>query len=253
MNLELRPYDLAWTDVDPRTHAFDHADALDMVRALEPASRVPVRPVQKRTSEPVEAAEQYRTLCHWSHNEGWAWADDMTEALVERYGRWSTGWRWAHDEGDLGGGPVGAWCCTLHSIGTPEETLERVAAALCEWREWLEFLADWFARYPLEGPPATHRLILQVVDRTGSGDAWYAHCRQVLTWYLTRWDTDPTTARALVEEAIGGRFESWTMPAGKLLDDVSEQLAVALGAEEPADPSGTYTYTSARIQSHLDE
>ncbi|WUD77170.1 Fic family protein [Streptomyces sp. NBC_00510] len=76
----------------------------------------------------------------------------MSHALVERYGRWAVGWRWAHDEGDFDGGPVGNWCCPRDSITTPEETLARVVAALCEWRGWLESLAGWFEAYPLKAP-----------------------------------------------------------------------------------------------------
>ncbi|MFD8994198.1 hypothetical protein [Streptomyces abikoensis] len=47
----------------------------------------------------------------WSHGEATLWADAMSHALAEHYGRWAVGWRWAHDEGDFGGGPVGNWCC----------------------------------------------------------------------------------------------------------------------------------------------
>ncbi|MDN3020549.1 hypothetical protein [Streptomyces sp. S.PB5] len=264
MSRELLPYDLAWSDVDPRTHPFDPAAALDVVRGLDAASRVPVRPFGRRSSDPDERREEYARLCSWSHTEGWDWARAMTADLIARYGPWSTGWRWAHDEGDLGGGPVGLWCCTLHSIGTPEETLERVAGALCEWREWLEYLARRFDAYPLDAPDAedrrdtweraTHHLILQVLDRTGSGDAWYGHCRQVLTWFLTRWDVDRRTADALVEEAIGGRFASWTAPEGKLVHEVAEQLATSLEPDaEPPAAVERYRYTSAHLQSYLDE
>ncbi|MFI9765862.1 hypothetical protein ACIHJG_03210 [Streptomyces sp. NPDC052415] len=264
MNLDVRPYHLTWAEVDPATHPFDPADALADIRALAPAAQVPVRPEWKRLADPDAASAQFRELCDWAHTVGWEWADVMTGALVERYGIWATGWRWSHDEGDLGGGPVGAWCCTLHSMTTPDETLERIAAGLCEWRDWLEFLGRFFDRYPLSGLPAddrrdvweraTHQLILHVLDRTGAGDAWYAHCRQVLTWFLTCHDIDPPTARTLVEEAIGGRFGSWTAPDGTVVTDVAEQLAACLelDAEPPADPAA-YTYTSARLHTYLDE
>lgn len=267
MSRELLPYDLTWSEVDPRAHPFDSAAALDDVRGLAAASRVPVRPFTKRSSDVDERREEYAKLCDWSHREGWDWAEAMTGELVARYGRWSTGWRWSLDEGDLGGGPVGGWCCTLHSITTPEETLERVAASLCEWRGWLEYLARRFDAYPLGDLPAedaegrrdaweraTHHLILQVLDRTGPGDAWYAHCRQVLTWFLTRWEVAPRTADTLVEEAIGGRFGSWIAPEGKLVHEVAEQLAGALepAAETPPEAEG-YRYTSAHLQSYLDE
>ncbi|MFF7444720.1 MULTISPECIES: hypothetical protein [unclassified Streptomyces] len=261
---ELLPYDLTWPEVDPRSHPFDSAAALDVVRGLDAASRVPERPVRKPAAHPDEAYAEYARLCDWSHSEGWDWTGEMTEELVARYGRWSTGWRWAHDEGDLGGGPVGGWCCTLHSITTPGETLARVAASLCEWRDWLEYLSRRFDAYPLTASDpesrrdawerATQHLILQVLDRTGSGDAWYSHCRQVLTWFLTRWEVHPQTAETLVEEAIGGRFESWTMPEGDLVDDVAEHLATSLEPHAPTPPTAEdRRFISARLQSHLDE
>jgi hypothetical protein len=264
MSRELLPYDLTWSDVDPRLHPFDHGDALDAVRSLGAASRTPTRPARKRTSDPGEASAAYSRLCQWSHTVGWDWARAMTDDLVARYGRWSTGWRWAPDEGDLGGGPVGAWCCTLHSITTPEETLERVAVSLCEWRDWLEYLGRRFDAHPLAGlsaedrrdtwERATQHLIVQVLDRTGSGDAWYGHCRQVLTWFLTRWEVPPDTARTLVEEAIGGRFESWTMPEETLTADVAQRLAGSLEPDTvPPAEIEAYRYTSAHLQTYLDE
>lgn len=260
----MRPYHLTWTEVDPATRPFDSAETLCVVRALVPAGRTPVRPEWKPLPDRDEAYAQYRKLCDWSHTVGWEWADAMSEALVERYGMWASGWRWSHDEGDLGGGPVGAWCCALHSITTPEETLERVAAALCEWRDWLEFLGRCFDRYPLgtlsaedrrdAWERATHQLILHTLDRTGSGDAWYAHCRQVLTWFLTRHGVDQDTAHTLVKDAIDGRFGSWTAPENKVVYAVAEQLAASLETDaEPATDPGSYTYTSARVQSYVDE
>ncbi|MFD8236596.1 hypothetical protein ACFV20_32565 [Streptomyces sp. NPDC059696] len=42
----------------------------------------------------------------WSRGEAELWADAMSHALVEHYGRWATGRRWSHDEGDSDGRPV---------------------------------------------------------------------------------------------------------------------------------------------------
>ncbi|MCQ8186736.1 hypothetical protein [Streptomyces rugosispiralis] len=148
------------------------------------------------------------------------------------------GWRWAHDEGDFDGGPVGNWCCPRDSITTPQETLDRVVAALCEWREWLESLAGWFDAYPLDltevedqrilWERAARNLIIQVTDRTGCGSGWHGHCRQVLTWFLSRWGVAPDPAQELVDAAIGGRFASWTGPDPVLVEDVAERLALSL-------------------------
>ncbi|WP_328450433.1 hypothetical protein [Amycolatopsis sp. NBC_00438] len=222
------PSDLSWGDVDPRHHPFDAASALGVISALAPAARVPARPVGAAADPDVIA---------WSGTEGAAWADELTRAMTGRFGRWAAGWRWAHDEGDIGGGPVAAWCCPRDSITTPAATLERVAAALCEWRGWLEELAGRFDRYPPDAVPAEERrrvperattdLVTAVVERTGAGDAWYLHCKQVLTWFLTRWGVTAETAEAEVERAVSGDFESWTAPDTGLVDEVAGRLAVS--------------------------
>ncbi|MFF3782025.1 Fic family protein [Streptomyces sp. NPDC001933] len=233
MIVELAPPFLTWDDVDPARHPFDSTSAPQVVRSLGPADRIPGRPGIP-DGAPATSDRSWR--------KGRLWADAMASALAEHYGRWTVGWRWAHDEGDFDGGPVGNWCCPSHSITTPEETLARVAAALCEWRAWLETLSGWFEAYPLAladvddqrvlWERAARNLILQVVDRTGCGSGWYGHCRQVLTWFLSHWGVAPDLAEDLVDQAIGGRFESWTGPDAVLVDDVAEQLALSL---RPAD------------------
>ncbi len=233
MIVELAPGFLSWDEVDPARHPFDSASAAQVVQSLGPARRVPRRP---------DIPFHDLAMSDWSHGEAKLWADAMSYALVQRYGRWTVGWRWAHDEGDFDGGPVGNWCCPRDSITTPEETLALVVAALCEWRGWLESLAGWFETYPLQlnavedqriwWERAARNLILQVVDRTGSGSGWHRHCRQVLTWFLDRWGVAPDMAQELVEEAIGGRFRSWTGPETVLVDDVAERLALSLRPDD---------------------
>ena len=136
--VDLDPRFLSWDEVDPSRHPFDRSSAARAVDSLGPARRVPRRP---------EVSFGDRAMSSWNHGEGTRWADAMSHALAERFGRWSLGWRWAHDEGDFDGGPVGSWCCPQHSITTPQETLARVVAGLCEWRAWLESLAGWFEAY----------------------------------------------------------------------------------------------------------
>jgi hypothetical protein len=230
MTYEFAPWPLSWDEVDPRRFPFDAAQAATVVAGLGPAASVPARPAGDRP--PAE----------WSRETAVPWTNEMTHALAERYGRWALGWRWAHDEGDVGGGPVDAWCCATHSMTTPEQTLARVTAALVEWRGWLEDLAESFERFPLgddrsarerrlaweEG--AAH-LVTMVVERTGAGDAWYNHCRQVLTWFLTRWSVPADRAERLVHEAVSGRFESWTEPSEATVGDVAERLADSLSGE----------------------
>ncbi|MFV2119490.1 cell filamentation protein Fic, partial [Streptomyces sp. Act-28] len=241
MTSALRPRELLWDEVDPARHPFDGAAAARVVRSLGPARCVPSRP---------DASPGDPALSAWSRNEGEAWTDAMSYALMERYGRWAVGWRWAHDEGDFDGGPVGSWCCPRDSITTPEETLGRVTAALCEWRAWLESLAGRFQAYPLDladiedqrilWERVARNLILQVVDRTGCGSGWYGHCQQVLTWFLSRWGVAPAVADRLVDLAIGGRFHSWTGPDDVLVDNVAERLAQRVrpgSGAVPAEPT----------------
>ncbi|MER8057995.1 MULTISPECIES: Fic family protein [unclassified Streptomyces] len=238
MDITLSPRLLDWSDVDPARYPFDMASASRVVRSLGPALRVPVRP-DVPAGDPAMHA--------WSWEEGRPWADAMAHALAEHYGPWTAGWRWAHDEGDYDGGPVGSWCCPRDSITTPQETLDRVVAALCEWREWLESLARWFEPYPLDlagvedqrilWQRAARNLIRHVTDRTGCGSGWYGHCEQVLGWFLSRWGVAPEVADELVEEAIGGRFESWTGPDPVLVEDVADRLAGSLRPEDRARPA----------------
>ncbi|MFI6012135.1 Fic family protein [Streptomyces sp. NPDC051243] len=230
---------MSWDDVDPARHPFDSTSAAEVVRSLEPARRVPRRP-EIPFGDPAMSA--------WSWEEGKPWADAMSHALGEHYGRWVVGWRWAHDEGDFDGGPVGNWCCPRDSITTPEETLDRVIAALCEWRAWLESLAGWFEAYPLDladvedqrilWDRAARNLILQVVDRTGCGSGWYGHCHQVLSWFLSRWGVAADLAQELVDQAVGGRFQSWTGPDPVLVEDVAERLARSLRPDDGARSAG---------------
>ncbi|MGW1965085.1 Fic family protein [Streptomyces sp. NPDC001935] len=225
--------------MDPVRHPFDREAAPHVVRALGPARRVPSRP-DIPLGDPAMHA--------WSSDEGGPWADAMSHALAEHYGRWTAGWRWAHDEGDFDGGPIGNWCCPRDSITTPEETVARVVAALCEWREWLESLAGWFDAYPLDlaevedqrilWERAARNLILQVTDRTGCGSGWHGHCGQVLTWFLSRWGVAPGPAQDLVDEAIGGRFASWTGPDPELVEDVAERLALSVRPDDAAGSTG---------------
>ncbi|MFF4258805.1 Fic family protein [Streptomyces sp. NPDC001663] len=239
MIVERSPRYLTWDDVDPARHPFDSGSAPRVVRSLGPARGVPSRP-------DIPFADQ--AMSAWSWDTAEPWADAMSYALAEHYGRWTAGWRWAHDEGDFDGGPVGNWCCPRDSITIPEETLDRVVAALCEWREWVESLSGWFEAYPLDlagvedqrilWERAARNLILQVTDRTGCGSGWYGHCHQVLTWFLSRWNVAPDVAEKLVDEAIGGRFGSWTGPDPVLVEDVAERLSLSLRPDDAVRAAG---------------
>ncbi|GAT67041.1 cell filamentation protein Fic [Planomonospora sphaerica] len=221
---ELTPAILTWYDVDPQRSAFDPARARAVVAGRVPAASVPVRPADDRA------------VLNWKLAWGLPWTERMTRALVAYYGRWAVGWEWSGRDG----GPVRSWCCVGHSITTPEQTLDRVADALVEWRSWLEELAVRFERFPIaEGRPeqerklacerGTARLVTAVAERTYAyDDAWYDHCRQVLRWFLERWHVRKDQARRLTDDALGGRLESWSEPSPPLIEDVAVRLAGSL-------------------------
>ncbi|MEW2140428.1 Fic family protein [Streptomyces sp. NPDC005409] len=226
------PTELSWGDVDPASHPFDPDAVAQVVHSLGPARRVP-----SRTDPDIDL-----TRVNWAHEVAKPWSDAMTYALVEHYGQWAAGWRWSNGEGDVDGGPVGSWCCGSHSITTPQQTLGRVVAALCEWRDWLERLVEWFEAYPLNPETlaadrilwesAARNVILHVADWTGAESGWYGHCQQVLGWFLTYWGVAPETAENLVRQAVGGRFKSWTAPDTVLAADIAERLVGPLRPED---------------------
>ncbi|QUX31132.1 hypothetical protein KGD83_11935 [Nocardiopsis akebiae] len=220
MGHRLSPHTLLWSEADPRVHAFDHASAPAETTALPPSADVPVGPTE------VDAR------ITWSREVAGPWTLEMTRALAGRFGRWSVGWQWSRDGA---GGPVSGWCCPQHSITTPEETVQRVVDALCEWRTWLEELAELFERYPIGETDREHAweraavlLTTRVLDRTHASEAWYAHCELVLTWYLTRWGVEWQTVREQVEEILEERFESWVVPEEPVVREVVGLLADVL-------------------------
>ncbi|MDX2701281.1 hypothetical protein PV350_00250 [Streptomyces sp. PA03-6a] len=50
----------------------------------------------------------------------------------------------------------------------------------------------------------------------------------MLASFLARWGVPAATGEVLVEEAIGGRFETWTGPEPDVVDDVAQRLARSL-------------------------
>ncbi|WP_405937205.1 hypothetical protein OG338_11360 [Streptomyces sp. NBC_00726] len=218
---ELLPRALTWADVDPARHPFEMDDTAaedlaDLVAPLLPST---------------EAAREDR----------WRSLDLVTELLVGRYGRWACGWNWSVGEGDFDGGVVGVWCCESHSMTTPDATAPLVVEALREWRDWLEDLAERFAALsppentatpstdPWYWERACTRLVTVVADRTQAESGWYEHCLQVLRWFLARNGIDEGRAEKTVENAVGGRFDSWTAPDVLVVDAVSSRFAGGVG------------------------
>jgi hypothetical protein len=209
MTLPQFPSQLRWRQVDPRRHPFDPEEAWALLWGV-------LGKVRER---------------------GWDPTDEVTARLAERFGPWVSGWRWARDEGDFGGGPVSSWCCPPHSYWreherTLEPTGRRILAALGEWRAWIETLAarfDVLAPAAVEDLPVAFELaagvlIADVAEQTGAGDAWHIHALQVLTWYLERHGFDEEVAVLVVDEVLSGRFESWIGPDPALVQEVCPKL-----------------------------
>ncbi|MEU7903510.1 hypothetical protein [Actinoplanes sp. NPDC049118] len=225
------PVILKWEEVDPARHAFDPLAAPAVIRGLPAAADVPAR-LRGRPRDP--------RVIEWSYHVGRVWADEMSAALVGHYGRWACGWRWSTGEGDYDGGPGTTWCCPRDSMSTPEATLEVVTAALIDWRSWLEDLSERFGRFlpiPPDAPDdvlldiwerAVAHLVTAVADRTGGESGWYAHCRQVLGWFLSAAGIPSERHERLLEDAIGGRFDSWAEPERFVVTEVAERLAEAM-------------------------
>ncbi|MCC2313651.1 hypothetical protein [Cellulomonas xiejunii] len=221
------PSSLTWADVAPDRHPFDAGAAPAVVRRLPPAAAVP------------RSARGGRGL-GGKQSTGDDWVDRMSLALVAHYGPWASGWSWGRGESVHDGGPVAAWCCPQHSITSRSATLTTVATALVEWRSWLEELDERFGRFlpaaPDAGPGevlavwerAVADLVTAVVERTNAESGWYRHCRQVLGWFLSAAGVPEREHRALLDEALDGRFHSWSEPAPGVVEGVAGRLATTM-------------------------
>jgi len=229
--LPTHPHTLRWAEVDPARHAFDPTAAPAVIRRLPAAARVPGRPPGRPRRDAVAPKRSTAQA---------AWVDAMDRDLTDHYGRWASGWRWAHGEGDVDGGPVVAWCCPEHSITTPRATLATVAAALVEWRSWLEHLGARFDQFlPMPVGATEHEvlevweravahLVTVVVERTEAESAWYVHCQLVLGWFLSAAGVPDEQHARLLDDAIGGRFRSWSSPEPSVVAGVAGRLAASV-------------------------
>ena len=211
---------LRWIDVDPARHPFDPSLAEAIVEARLPAelSRGPEHDKRRQLVE-----------------------DAIHRALLAAYGPWIGGWRFSAE----GGGFVNSYCCAVHSLGgSRAQTAERIVGAVREWRYRLERLAGELeeTRRETEGKPAEEavswaaaRLLPLVLEWTQASDAWYASYELVLAWYLEP-DVDPSRARVLVREAIGGRFHSWIEPTDELRGAVTASIAESVEREQREGP-----------------
>jgi hypothetical protein len=198
-------WELTWDDVDPHVHRFDPSLSYDLILPHVPR----------------EKPKTYELL------------DEITAALVARHGRWAVGWRAQRKSG----GAPGGWCCVDHSFSTPDQVAKKIGIELADWRRWLEQLARQFAALAPPAPPESDQerarafeaaaalLVAEVVEETSTDEAWYGHCELVLSWYLQRLGVAPEKATLLVEEAIGGRFKSWTQPTDETVRQVASDFA----------------------------
>jgi hypothetical protein len=206
------PWLLSWADADPAGREVDPATVAAVVGDL----------VARQAPPATEADWRFIDL----------WLDDLSVGLVERFGKWAVGWRWSIGEGDLDGGPVGAWCCFPHSAGSPEATAATISAAVVEWHQWLQEVAERFDRFlPLPADDgagwerAVAHLVTAVGDRTQYESGWYGCCRTVLTWFLEAAGINRDRHPELLDHAVGGRFESWVEPSKAVVVTVAERLA----------------------------
>lgn len=214
------PTSLTWSAVEPWSHPFDPSGtATALLKALPPPL-----PPKSRGTPFLEGAE---------------WTAQVSSWFVARHGEWACGWCWAGGEGDIGGGPVHAWCCPPHSMGSPEVSVQRAVEGLSDWRRWLEQLELLFASHPLDpGHDVAFQVELAVVEilgavmsRTGCEDAWYGHAEQVLGWYLEARGQRPERAGKWLHKALSGRFESWSSPGTEVVEAIGKELGDALSRE----------------------
>ena len=206
------PRELSWADTDFPDRVFGR----ETVRAV--------------VSDLVAASELPSPGADWRLRD--LWLEKVSAGLVDRYGRWAVGWRWSVGEGDFDGGPVGSWCCFAHSVTTPAATATTIAAALVEWRDWLDDLAERFDRFlPLPADDldgwerAVAHLVTAVGDRTQYESGWYGCCMTVLGWFLEAAGIESTRREVLLEHAVAGRFDSWVEPPRAVVESVAENLA----------------------------
>lgn len=221
---------LTWADADPATHPFDPSTVPAVVRAVAPAELPP-------PYAPGARADRTRP------NPRTAWTGAVTAGLAGHFGRWAAHWEGLSFGHCVAGGPAPRWCCADDSITTRERTLEAIAGALLDWRAFLEEVADHFQRHlPLPEDTraaftaweaAVGDLVATAVAHTGEQETWYGNSGRVLGWFLSAAGVPDYVADVMLEDAIGGRFRSWTTPTGAEVADAAEDLAAAVTGIEP--------------------
>ncbi|MEV0005363.1 hypothetical protein AB0H28_24175 [Micromonospora sp. NPDC050980] len=163
----------------------------------------------------------------------------MTEVLMAHYGTWAYGWHW---------GPRSLWYYFSQIVTSGPETLARVAAALVDWRQWLEEVAERFDRLlpalreaALAGPDeavAAWEAAFAELLTAGSAwaedaDGWYGPCHRLLVWLLTAAGLPADRSVALVDGALAPWLARWTYLSAGEVADVAERLARQVVGREP--------------------
>jgi hypothetical protein len=244
VDITTMPFRFCWADVDPDAWPVgDDLETRARTLAVEALMDTPLRlgggdgpqnasakSKKKQKERAGREDDTYRARCEGA----------IALAFGRALGVWAGGFRWARDEGSIGGGVVSAWCCASHSVVVKgetslEPTAARAAAGLMQWRGWLETLRASFvdldpfavaddgttaqddvdannAAIARRLDAACAELVALVVEQTGAGDAWYNHMAQVLSWYLQCHGASVEGADDAADAALGGRFASWTGP-----------------------------------------
>lgn len=241
-------YDLHWNELDPR-HAVHAPDELREVLRAFLSKRLPE---YASDVEGIEKSARHRLPLL---QEQWKVLAEITDIVTDHCGAWAEGWQYSGGEGDGSGGVVSNWCCPNHSwTSNPDAFAELVVQSLCEWRTFIEQLADLFAEIARSvedrmtvvessvSPAVSEgitRVVSFVADCTGCNDAWYDYAQQSVAWLLEFLGLEPESAVQKARNALSGKFESWIRPSDESISNVNEQLgielAIWLGERRPND------------------
>lgn len=229
-----------WAEVDPARHPFDAAEAAGVVRRLAPPVP-PAAPVPRRRQHFDEAAWAASREADRLSSD---WHAALTDVLIDHYGSWAYGWHW---------GPRSRWPYFAPIVTSPPETLAGVAAALVDWRRWLEEVAERFDRLlpgldaaPLAGPDeavAAWEAAFAELLTAGSAwaedpDCWHGPSNRMLTWLLTAAGLPVDRSVALVAEALAPWSTRWAYLSAADVADVAERLARNVVGREPGGLAG---------------
>jgi hypothetical protein len=232
MQPQITFWHLTWKEISTQNTIFDPA-------ALRPR-------LEEILTQLVSA--HARTPAKGKRRPRWEEVRLLNDAIVDTYGPWASGWCFSCGEGG-GGGVVDAtkWCCPEHSlfpkgysVDQVGEHADRILRALGDWRDHLCRLGELFKAVERPVDPAgaqlalrkaVARLVTWVIEATGCDDAWYAYLERTLSWLLEHLGLDPGQARAVVDQVVKGRFESWIQPQPGELEQMTDELAALAEAK----------------------